>query len=110
MNLSPISCSHCLEGLFSSAPHTSMIVILFSVKVPVLSVQMQSAFPIVSQLLIFLTRLLSSIIFLTEYAREIVTASGKPSGIAHTITDIPMMIAFRILERVFSQSPWTSPT
>jgi len=43
----------------------STTVMRFSVSVPVLSVQMQSAFPMVSQLLIFLTKLLSSIILRT---------------------------------------------
>jgi hypothetical protein len=59
--------------------------------VPVLSEQIMSAPPIVSQACIFLTRLLSSSIFFTEYARERVTANGKPSGMATTITVIPIM-------------------
>jgi hypothetical protein len=32
------------------------------------------------------TRFFSSFIFITEYAREMVTARGKPSGTATTIT------------------------
>jgi len=46
--------------------HQVVRVILFCVRVPVLSEQMQSAPPIVSQAYSFLTRLLSLSIFLTE--------------------------------------------
>lgn len=61
-------------------------VILFMVRVPVLSEHMLLAPPMVSQASILLTRLLSSSIFLTETARERVTESGNPSGIATTMT------------------------
>jgi hypothetical protein len=47
--------------------------------------------PIVSQAAIFLTKFLSSNIFFVENAKDNVTASGKPSGIATTTTVIPMM-------------------
>ena len=52
---------------------------------------MQSAPPIVSQAYNLRTRFLSLSIFFTEYAKDNVTASGKPSGIATTTTVIPMM-------------------
>lgn len=70
--------------------------ILFMVRVPVLSEQIVLAPPMVSQASIFLTKLLSSSIFLTEKARDKVTDRGRPSGIATTITVIPRMKKFRI--------------
>lgn len=42
--------------------------------------------------MIFLTRLFASIILLTEYAIEIVTEKGSPSGTAITIMIIPSII------------------
>ncbi len=42
-------------------------------------------------MLTYRTRLWSFIIFLTEYAREIVTARGKPSGMATTSTVTPVI-------------------
>jgi len=59
-------------------------VIWFLVRVPVLSVQILLAPPIVSQAARNLTRLFSSFIFPTEYAREMVTARGRPYGTAIT--------------------------
>ncbi len=53
-------------------------VILFKVKVPVLSEQIVLAPPIVSHAYIFLTKLLSTSIFLTEKAKDNVTAKGNP--------------------------------
>ena len=47
--------------------------------------QIKLAPPIVSQAGICLTKLLSSIIFLTLKDKDNVTASGNPSGIATTI-------------------------
>jgi hypothetical protein len=61
------------------------------VRVPVLSVQISFAPPIVSDASNFLTRLFSYFIFITEKAREIVTASGSPSGTATTMTVIPII-------------------
>lgn len=58
---------------------------------PVLSEQILFAPPIVSQAYIFLTRFLSLSIFYVEKARERVTDKGKPSGIATTMTVIPIM-------------------
>lgn len=52
---------------------------------------MQLAPPIVSQACIFLTKLLSDNIFLTEKAKDSVTANGKPSGIAITTIETPIM-------------------
>lgn len=69
-----------------SMVQNSLTVIQFFVKVPVLSVQIWSAPPIVSEDASFLTQLFSLFIFMTENAKEIVTASGRPSGIAITIT------------------------
>jgi hypothetical protein len=61
------------------------------VRVPVLSVQISLAPPIVSEDCNFLTRLFSFFIFMTEKANERVTARGSPSGTAMTITVIPVM-------------------
>ena len=61
--------------------------IKFKVKVPVLSVQIIFAPPIVSHACIFLTKLLLSINFLIEKAKLRVTANGNPSGIATTIIE-----------------------
>jgi len=50
--------------------------------------------------LMFLTKLFSSIILLTEKAIEIVTDKGKPSGTAITIIIIPnikdLIISFKV--------------
>uniref|UniRef100_A0A0A9GLQ6 Uncharacterized protein n=1 Tax=Arundo donax TaxID=35708 RepID=A0A0A9GLQ6_ARUDO len=54
------------------------------VRVPVLSLQIVVADPIVSQDESRLTRALSCIIFRIEYARVNVTAKGSPSGTATT--------------------------
>lgn len=70
----------------------AMTVILFWVSVPVLSEQMCVAEPIVSEEFRFRTKLLSSFILELEKLSEMVTASGRPSGIAHTITEIEMMM------------------
>ena len=51
----------------------------FDVRVPVLSEQMLVHPPIVSHAAITRTRFLSFCIFLTEYARAMVTASGRHS-------------------------------
>ena len=68
----------------------------FVVKVPVLSEHILFAPPIVSHAYIFLTRFSSSSIFFTEKARDKVTASGSPSGIATTITVMAKMKKCRI--------------
>lgn len=77
-------------------------VILFMVSVPVLSEHILSAPPMVSHAYIFLTRLLSFNIFLTETARDRVTERGRPSGIATTTTVIArikkLMSSFRSVE------------
>ncbi|PRQ36178.1 hypothetical protein RchiOBHm_Chr4g0388571 [Rosa chinensis] len=54
------------------------------VRVPVLSVQIVVADPMVSQAESFRTIALSTIILFMEYARVRVTANGRPSGIATT--------------------------
>ena len=66
--------------------------IKFNVKVPVLSVQIILAPPIVSHACIFLTKLLLSINFLIEKAKLRVTANGNPSGIATTIIETHKII------------------
>jgi hypothetical protein len=57
---------------------------LFVVRVPVLSVQMVVADPIVSQAARWRTKDLSAIILRIEYASVRVTANGSPSGTATT--------------------------
>lgn len=63
------------------------------VNVPVLSEHIIEAPPMVSQAYNFLTKFWSASIFLTEKASDIVTASGKPSGIATTTTVTPIINA-----------------
>ena len=75
----------------------AITVILFWVSVPVLSEQMCVAEPIVSDEFKFRTKLLSFLICLLEKLSEIVTASGRPSGIAQTITEMEMMTPSRML-------------
>ena len=70
-----------------------MTVILFKVRVPVLSEQMWVAPPMVSEEANFLTRLLSFFMAALEKLSEMVTARGRPSGIATTITVIEIMMA-----------------
>lgn len=70
-----------------------MTVILFKVRVPVLSEQMWVAPPMVSEEANFLTRLLSFFMAALEKLNEMVTARGRPSGMATTITVIEIMIA-----------------
>lgn len=71
----------------------AMTVISFLVKVPVLSEQICVAPPIVSADASFLTRFYNFSIFALAKLSEIVTASGKPSGIATTTTVIEIMTA-----------------
>ena len=52
---------------------------------PVLSEQMAVAPPMVSHAARWRTKLLSRIIFFMLYASEMVTASGRPSGMATTM-------------------------
>lgn len=49
----------------------------------------------VSQEANFLTRFFSWSICLTEYAKDKVTAKGKPSGIATTMIEMPKIKYFR---------------
>ncbi len=57
----------------------------FSVNVPVLSVQMTVAEPIVSQATSCRTRLLARVMRRTARARQTVTHIGSPSGTATTM-------------------------
>ena len=70
-------------------------VILFSVRVPVLSEQMWVAPPIVSADERVLTKLFSFYIFLEAKLKEIVTAKGSPSGMATTITVTAIIKVFK---------------
>lgn len=70
----------------------AMVVMIFWVKVPVLSEQIWVHPPIVSAEARFLTKLFSFCILALEKLNEIVTAKGRPSGIATTTTVIAMMI------------------
>lgn len=72
--------------------HAFTTFILFSVSVPVLSEQILLAPPITSQAAKCLTKLLSYLIFSTLNAKQSVTARGSPSGIATTITVIPIIM------------------
>ena len=72
---------------------TSVTVIRLEVRVPVLSVRISFAPPIVSAASNRLTRLFSYLIFSTEYAKLNVTARGSPSGTATTTTVIAITIA-----------------
>ncbi|TNN49864.1 hypothetical protein EYF80_039906 [Liparis tanakae] len=85
-----------------SAMKACTTVMRFMVSVPVLSEQMAVALPIVSQASKWRTSVkpvrighesLGYFTF-TEYAREMVTASGRPSGTATTRTVTPMMKNF----------------
>jgi hypothetical protein len=68
--------------------------------VPVLSVQMKLAPPIISQEANYLTKLFSSFILPTLNANEMLTANGNPSGIATTIIVIEIMKALSTSYRV----------
>ena len=67
-----------------SATHARTTRIWFSVSVPVLSLQMLVALPIVSHAARIRMRFLSLSIFWVEKDSEMVTASGRPSGTATT--------------------------
>ena len=73
----------------------AMTVMSFRVKVPVLSEQMWVAPPMVSDEASFLTRQFYLFILAEANDREIVTASGSPSGIATTMTVMAMMTVSR---------------
>mmetsp|Transcript_4290 Transcript_4290/g.13725 ORF Transcript_4290/g.13725 Transcript_4290/m.13725 type:complete len:405 (-) Transcript_4290:1425-2639(-) len=76
----------------------------FVVRVPVLSEQMAVALPITSHLSRWRTKLLSFIMRCSEYMREMVTARGRPSGMATTAMVMPVMTASRRKEYHF----WSS--
>ena len=96
LSLSGSSLSSLIAGVLSDAsitctgwlPMNSVTNISFLVRVPVLSEQMQSALPMVSQALSLRTRLFSLSMALTENASDKVTDSGSPSGMATTTTVI----------------------
>ena len=75
-------------------PFISMTVILFSVSVPVLSVHITVTAPMVSQAWSFLTRLLLLSILRILSAKLKVTAIGKPSGTAITMSVTAIMKYF----------------
>lgn len=76
-------------------------VILFWVRVPVLSEQIMLAPPMVSHAYSFLTKLLSFNILFTLKAKDKVTDKGKPSGIATTTTVTPIIKKFNISTKCF---------
>ncbi|KKC30302.1 hypothetical protein CDSM653_00781 [Caldanaerobacter subterraneus subsp. pacificus DSM 12653] len=78
------SFSFPLTSKTSSSQNTFVTVILFSVKVPVLSVQITFVQPRVSTAGSFLIKAFLLSILCTPIAREIVTTAGSPSGIAAT--------------------------
>lgn len=96
--------------LTSSKACTAITVILFSVSVPVLSEQIWVARPIVSADASFRTKLFNFYICALEKLNEIVTASGKPSGIATTIMVIEIIIASKISLTISTTSKWQSLT
>lgn len=75
---------NCLRDMMASlekiwfSTHTDVTVMEFCVRVPVLSLRMLLAPPMISQLAKFFTKFCSSFILLTEKANAIVTASGRP--------------------------------
>mmetsp|Transcript_160839 Transcript_160839/g.390720 ORF Transcript_160839/g.390720 Transcript_160839/m.390720 type:complete len:257 (-) Transcript_160839:527-1297(-) len=90
----PFTFSSCaLSSCSIIWPHSqpATTVIWFFVSVPVLSEQMLVALPMVSQAASTRMKLLSASIFRVEYAREMVTASGSPSGTATTMIVMQMM-------------------
>jgi hypothetical protein len=74
------------KSIRSPPNHAFVTVMRFSVNVPVLSEQMSVALPIVSHAANTRIKLLSFNILRVEYAREMVTAKGRPSGMATTTT------------------------
>ena len=88
----------------SAAVHTSTTVILFMVRVPVLSEQMTEAQPRVSTAGSFLMMALRLTMRCTPRASTMVTTAASPSGIAATARDTAVM-------KISSSSmPWSSPT
>lgn len=80
--------------------------IKFLVSVPVLSEQMLSAPPMVSQACKYLTKLFYYFIFPTLYANAIVTARGNPYGTATTIILTAIMKASTICNKVSNLNNW----
>jgi len=66
--------------------------------------------PIVSADASFLTKLFNFCIYALEKLNEIVTARGKPSGIATTIIVIEIIIASKISLTISTTSKWQSLT
>ena len=77
---------------------------LFLVSVPVLSVQMTVAAPIVSQACSLRTRLFCLSIRLMLSARLIVTLMGSPSGTATTIRVTAIMMELSVKVTICSMS------
>ena len=92
--------SSCLSPYMLISPTC----ILFCVSVPVLSVQITVTAPIVSHACSFLTRLLLLSIRLMLSARARVTAMGKPSGTAITISVTAIMKYFSTTSAIFRYS------
>ena len=80
----------------SFAVHTSTTVILFMVRVPVLSEQMTEAQPSVSTAGSFFTMALRLTIRCTPSASTMITTAVRPSGIAATARATTLMKISRI--------------
>ena len=82
------------RSISSSAPSAFIVstVILFSVSVPVLSVQMTDVEPSVSTALSLFTRAFIRAMRIIPRASAIVATTGSPSGIAATARAIPVSI------------------
>ena len=75
-----------MANFSSASTEQYCTLILFCVKVPVLSVQITVAAPIVSQACILRTSVWSAVILRMLYASESVTLMASPSGTATTIS------------------------
>ena len=73
------------------ANHPATTTMLLVVSVPVLSLQMSVILPIVSTAAKVRTRFWSFSIFLVAWARDMVTARGRPSGMATTTMVVATM-------------------
>lgn len=98
-----------LIGFSSSSMKIFSTVIRFRVSVPVLSVQILFAPPIVSQSAICLTKLLSLLILPKEKASAIVTAKGRPSGTAITTIVMPIIKKLTKCPSVSKLKNWIFP-
>ena len=98
----------CPSSFNPKNPRTTLI--LFSVKVPVLSEQMAVALPIVSQLFKTRTKLPFCAILVVANANAKVTARGKPSGMATTtIVTAVITMSINFLPLSVGLKLWNEP-